>query len=349
MHFVRYCYLSRNGYLLLIIFTILLLFIGGCKKHPMLPEPPNPEESIILVVNGLGETLSIIHLDNGEVDNDVLTLGLWTNHIVVNSNGDVAYVVNSGENNIQVIDLYLLETVCMIDVGVGQNPYHLATTDTLGFVTNLLTNTVSVINFKEYKVVDTIYVGVAPEGVLIQGNKAYVTNTGYSYGGYGQGTVSVIDINTMQVELVIDVPTNPQEIVSDPIGNLHVVCTGNYMDSTSGKIVIINPEINCVIDTVVLGGSPSDVVFTAGGKAYVVGYWGGLMSYDWQKNQVLHNAFNPIVKDDGFMNIELDTVENCIYLCDFDDDRILVVDLTDESIVNEYKVGDGPVCITVRQ
>ncbi len=349
MQFAR-CFCSDNRKYYLLFFTIFLFFVGSCKKEqPTSPEIPELTEPVLLVVNSLGETLSLIYLNDGKVDNNILTLGLWTNHIVINSAENIAYVVNSGENNVQVINLASLTDVCMIDVGIGQNPYRMAIIDTLGFVTNFLTNTVSVINLNEDCVVDTIPVGIAPEGILVHRNKVYVTNTGYSYGTYAQGTVSVIDINTRQVEATINVPTNPQEIASDPVGNLHIVCTGDYTSGAAGKIVVIDTDTRCIIDTVLLGGSPCGVVFTSEEIAYVVGYWGGLMSYKWTDGTVLHNVDNPIINKDGFMSILIDTIADNLYICNFEKDCILSVSLSDESIKETYEVGDGPVSIALRR
>ncbi len=349
MQFARYFYLDKRKHYLL-IFAVFLLLVGSCKKEqPTSPDTPESTEPILLVVNSLGETLSLIYLDDGKVDNDILTFGLWTNHIVVNSGGDTAYVVNSGDNNIQVVNLASLTDVCTIDVGIGNNPWHIAVADTLGFVTNFLTATVSVINLNECCVIDTISVGIAPEGILVHRDKVYVVNTGYSYGTYAQGTVSVIDITTRQVEATINVPTNPQEIASDPAGNLHVVCTGDYTSGAAGKIAVIDTDTRCIIDTVVLGGSPCGVVFTPGGIAYVVGYWGGLMSYKWTDRTILHNADSSVIDRDGFMSIVIDTTAGNLYICDFEQDCILSISLSDESIKETYEVGDGPVSIALRR
>jgi YVTN family beta-propeller protein len=342
------CSGKRSGYLPVLI--ALLLCAGGCKKEqPVAPDPPEPSEPIVLVVNGLAETLSLIRLDDGEVENDVLVLGLWANHVVVDSGGDVAYVVNSGENNIQVINLSSLESIGTIDIGIGHNPFCMAVADTLGFVTNFLTNSVSVVNLKEHEVIRTISVGIAPEGILLEEDKVYVANTGYSYGSYAQGTISVIDIGSMQVEATINVFTNPQQIVGDTEGNLHVVCTGDYTGSAEGKIAVVDPDKGCVIDTVVLGGSPCRAVLIPNGTAYVIGYRGGLMSYKWTDRTVLHDAADPIICKDGFADIMYDTATATLHICDFEDDAVLSVSLATESITRTYEVGDGPVSIVLRR
>ncbi|MCK4251339.1 YncE family protein [candidate division WOR-3 bacterium] len=348
MHSARLFCLNKKSILFLIF---LFLSTNGCKKEDDNTIFIDPEEPIILVVNSLGETLSIIHLNHGEVDNDILTLGSWTNQIVTNANEDTAYIVNSGENNIQVIEICSLEEVCLVDIGIGNNPWHIAIKDTLGFVTNFLTNTVSVINLNTYEVIDTISVGIAPEGILTYGSNVYVANCGYAYGTYEQGTVSVIDVSTKEVTATINVSINPQEIAVDPQGNLHVVCTGDYSDTIigTGKINIIDPNEMTVIDTVFLGGSPTSVAFTPNGIAYVVGYWGGLMSYNWQNGTVLHGVDDPILERAGLFNIVFDPNENNLYICNFEYDCVLSFNLADNIINETYDVGDGPVSISLRK
>jgi YVTN family beta-propeller protein len=88
-----------------------------------------------------------------------------------------AYVTNSGDNTVSVIDTFSNTSVAT--VGVGRAPVSVAITPdgTRAYVTNF-DNTVSVIATSGNTVVATVGVGGGPAGVAIapDGTRAYVVN-----------------------------------------------------------------------------------------------------------------------------------------------------------------------------
>jgi len=101
--------------------TVMVCFLGWL----FLISTVMAVEPTAYVINTSGETLSKINLTTGVVDNDILTLGsdvyCYPNQIVVRDT--LAYVVNSGTHEIQIIDLKSEATVDFIDIGDGTNPY----------------------------------------------------------------------------------------------------------------------------------------------------------------------------------------------------------------------------------
>ncbi|MCK4980744.1 MAG: hypothetical protein KAS62_10130, partial [Candidatus Delongbacteria bacterium] len=75
----------------------------------------------IFLFNGLGDvgTLSIIDND-GQIANDVMNVGKWPNHI--SEDGGTLYVVNSGNNNIQMINASNNENMGSIELTAYSNP-----------------------------------------------------------------------------------------------------------------------------------------------------------------------------------------------------------------------------------
>lgn len=331
------------------IFLILLLLMEvSCKKNPITAPQPERVEHLALVVNGLSETLSIVELEGGEVLTNAAELGAWCQDIELSRDGRIAYIVNSGDNNVQILSLADFRTLGWLDMGIGTNPYdlELSCSDLL-CVTCFLTNSLKVVDLTTGSIVATISVGQSPEGVAIEGNRAYVTNTAYAYGEFGQGTVSVVDLDSMVVTRTILVSTNPQDLAVDSEGLLHVVCTGNYSDVT-GVVVVVEPELGVIVDTIKLGGSPSAICLAPNGIAYVSGYWGGLMSYDIGSRELLHSSANPLLDREGLMGLDVDSEAGILYVCDFDDDLLLAVRLLDGELIGEYPVGDGPVSVAIK-
>jgi len=328
----------RKGFWLLVIIWLLVSPIAWSRELPS-----------AWVINSLAETLSRIDPLTGTVENDVLTLGLAPNHMVIQ--GDVAYVVNSLSNDIQIIHLGTRTTLATIDLGPNNNPFHMALVGTQkAYVTNLVSDKVAVLNLDSKEVVRWVPVGRAPEGVVSDGHYAYVANTGFDPNTftYGQGTLSVINIQTDSVVATIPVPTNPQYLALDPRGFLHVSCTGNYAD-IPGKMVIVDTYTFRVVDTLDVGGTPG-VITLAGEKVYVAaGGWateGYLFSYNAETHEIYHDASNPLKMRVGVISVSYDN-QGHLYVANFSDDTVQMLDVETDTVMATFLVGDGPVWIAL--
>jgi YVTN family beta-propeller protein len=127
----------------------------------------------------------------------VVTVGDAPGGVAVTPDGQHAYVPNSGDDNVSVIDT-ATNTVEPATIMVGTRPLGVAVTGTHAYVANTGTSgpgTVSVIATATHSVVATVPVGLQPIGVAItpDGTRAYVANL-------NDGTVSVIDTATNTVE-----------------------------------------------------------------------------------------------------------------------------------------------------
>ncbi len=96
---------------------ILLLGAIFLSASQVLAQSP----PIAWVVNNLSETLSEVDLSSGQVITNAISLGSIPNDIIIS--GDKAYVVNSGSNHVQIIDLSAQQTLGTIELYLGLNPY----------------------------------------------------------------------------------------------------------------------------------------------------------------------------------------------------------------------------------
>src|SRR5580700_12196754 len=124
-----------------------------------------------------------------------------------------AYVVNSGDGTVSVIDT-ATNTVVGLPIPVGKEPFGVDVTPDgkHAYVANRGSNNVSVVDTATNMVVATVVVGNVPFNVAVtpDGNHAYVTNAGFN-------TVSVIDTATNTVEAAtIPVGTNPVKVAVTP-------------------------------------------------------------------------------------------------------------------------------------
>jgi DNA-binding beta-propeller fold protein YncE len=320
----------------------LLLFVSVCPLNAQF-------SSSVYVVNGLSETLSKIDLGTGMVYEDIVPLGSLPNDILVRN--DRAYVVNSGSSDLYVIDLVDESVILTMDLGEGNNPWScILSNDSTMYITNWLTHTLSKLDLPSGLIVDTLDIGTGPEGLLLIGDLLYVANSGWNGSGYDQGTVSVLNVTTDSLVAIIPVGTNPQDLVLDPQGEIHVICTGDYVGST-GAVHLIDSATNSVTDTVVTGGAPGRATISPMGHLYMAaGGWverGEIYLFDTMRGILVHDVGNPIQSGPGAMDVVTDS-EGYLYAASFSENSVSVFDIPDDS-VNTYTVGSGPVAIAIRE
>ena len=264
--------------LLISLLGMLVLFLPLCGHD-------------VYIVNSNDETLSHYDTVTEILENHILQLGQYANQIVIQNS--IAYVVNSGVHNIQIIDLETETTLDHIQCPNGSNPYWMVIHPygNKGYVSGLFTNTVYVVDLIEKSIVNSLSVGSAPEGMVVCDDKLFVMNSSY---GSPAGSVTVIDVNNDSVLDQIPVGNNPQFGAVDAMGRLHVVCTGNYGYGSPpvwGKIYIINTTTHEVITTMEIGGSPTKIAIHPNGTAYLCDGFGlGFMAYNSIDLSIVHSA-----------------------------------------------------------
>ena len=309
--------------------TILtvLMFCGGVVQAQV---------KSLYVLNTLGQNLSWVNLQDGSVVKDAATAGLYTNQVVLRN--DRVYVINSGDNEIQVLNAGDFTTVKRIDLGNGTNPYLMDfVNDSIAAVSLLFTNEVVLVNVARGIIQSRIAVGTGPQGVKYLGGKLYVANTGFNGQDYDPGTVSVIDVALKTVVKTIPVSTNPQHIDADVLGNLYVACTGNYAD-IPGKLEIIHSSADTVIKTIDLGTSVTNV-FVNNNRVFISTYGYGVFLYDLSGDTLMSRVLpgGPAIAFDA---------DNNIYIGDFNKDSVFVYS-SDFVALAAYEVGDGPISLAV--
>lgn len=291
------------------------------------------------VVNALSENLSVINLENQTVTIDAEPLGLFTNQVMLRNQR--AYVVNSGANDIQVIDLATVNTVHHIDVGSGTNPFAMDfINDTLAAVSLLLTNQVAFVNLNSGQIETTVTVGTGPEGLRYHDGRVFVANSGFNGAGYDPGIVSIIDLNPPGVTPV-PVALNPQSVDIAPDGRVVVACTGDYGNVT-GRVNVIDPATASVVDSALANTFITAVAVNSQGKAYLATFGFGVLVYDLNTGIFERDVADPLPGGPG---IAFDAVDNA-YLTDFGNDSVYVYSPTHQRL-HAYAVGDGPLSIAI--
>lgn len=302
------------------------------------------DDDRLLVINGLAETLSLIDRAADSTALTVQTLGLSPNEMDIGSG--VVLLTNSISDNLWVLDSDTYGIVDIIAFPDGDNPYDVAVIDdTLCAVSLTVANSVMLVNYANGDTLTRVPVGTSPQGMCVQDSLLWVANTGFDYNTflYGQGTVTVISPLSGSTVTTIDVGTNPQVIAEAADGTVHVLCTGNFFDQF-GIVYVISATSLTVVDSLVLGGSPGDLVFTTDGVGYVAaGGWvdsGLVYRYDALSRTVLNGSSNPWKTAQGVIGVS-PRLEGGVFAYCFSADLVVGHGL-DGQVEEVYHLGDGP-------
>ena len=340
----------------IILILMFILITGAAHSQTNIPRT-------MYVLNGSAETVSKMNMESNTIVQNILNTGQLPNQIAVYD--QMIYVVNSGTDDITIIDPENDQQVFnTIALDPGNNPWAIGFPGTnKAYVTNFLDHSVSVVNLETGAVQKRIEVGIGPEGILVHENHAFVANTGFTgYGQpYAQASVSIIDSRTDSVTHTLPVPANAQDLAVDPLGRIHVVCTGDF-GSIPGQVVIIDLDTGlsmdtpAVVDTLSIGGTPSDIVITPNGKGYCMAWGDGvngfLYSYDAFADTVMRGAGDPIRIGPNVWHIVYDSVEDVLwipYMSEWGGDGFVqrFDTVTDSVVWNSGVLGNGTQDIAI--
>ncbi len=244
----------------------------------------------VFVVNSVSGTLSKIDTETGLVNNTFVELGTTPNLIDIVDN--YAFVVNSGDNSIQKIDLNTGNTISNIYVEDSANPWYAKVKGEYLFVTGFFTNKLYKIDLTTEEIVAQTLVGEAPEGIEFYQDKIFVTCTGGYVNNYEGSRVTVLSEDNLEVLTTIDTSLNPQYI-HHYNGKLFVMCTGNWSD-VMGEINVIDPETDTITNTLNVGGNIGKAAFV-NNRGYITDAMNaGIYVIDTETETVVHDSTNPL-------------------------------------------------------
>ncbi len=235
--------------------------------------------------------LSKLYDDIFAAANDGATLGDVGQSMVIQ--GDYGYIVVNNSHKIEVIRLSDLTRYQSLTLSAGFSPRSLAfVSDQKAYLTSLYTASVAIlsVNNGRLSVTGAIPVGQNPEDVAIANGKAYVANSGFGSGR----TVSVINTATDQVIKTIGVGDNPVHIQVDERGHVLALGWGRY-NATPGKLMVIDPTTDVVIDSLVATGNITELALNRNGKGYFLSATGvvafSTQTYDVVQSEVIRGIF----------------------------------------------------------
>lgn len=243
--------------------TITAICTNGTVKTYNIPNngflDVDAEDAKLYVSNG--PTVTVNDLLSGSL---IATISCFTNaqYIKLNANGNLLYVVDTGDNSVKVISTLTLTEVARIPTGTAPNFILLNNSETKAYVSNSGSSSITVIKLSDYSILATIPLGASvpgaiPYGLAIFGNILYVADT--------TGNLIPVNILTNTPMAAIPLGGSPQRVIVSPDKTrLYVTNFGNM------SVNIIDPLTN------VLTGTISG--FVGGPIGIVAAYEGSLIS-----------------------------------------------------------------------
>jgi YVTN family beta-propeller protein len=279
-----------------------------------------------------------------------------------------AYIPNNGDNNLSLIKVDDNSKQGVINVGA--NPYGVAMGDEYLYVSNTSDNTVSVISLSSNSVTDILSVGNSPKGIAVSSKDSYVYTANYS-----DNTLSIIDTSDNS-RISLPVGNGPLGVALSPYEDLLYV-TNNSDDSLS----IISTDTNEIFGTIanhhyiLYYNSSDDVAFNKpygiamspdGNYIYVVNNGNNTLSilydaviinrgddFDWadydpdDDTQGPYYLLKPITVGNDPRCVVVTPDQTYVYVTNYGDDTVSVINLTNREVTETINVGDGPYGIAI--
>ena len=227
----------------------------------------------LLTANKGSQSLGIIDPIAGKQIAEVAEGGTTGHEVIASPDGKLAYVPIYGNSGVGkpgtdgqhmvVIDIATQKVVGNLDFGHGVRPHCPIFNPKTGmlYVTTELDKTISVIDPKTLKVIDTVPTGQDESHMLIiskDGRWGYTANV-------GPGTVSVLDLHAKKVVKIIPISKTTQRIAISPDDKL--VFTA---DQTKPQLAVIDAHAHTIKTWIELPGLGYGTAPTSDGKYLVV-------------------------------------------------------------------------------
>ena len=218
-------------------------------------------------------------------------------------------------------------------ISVGTSPTEIAITsdNATAYVTNYISDNISVIDLATNQVTNTISVGSSPWGIVLSpdNSKAYVALA-------GSNAVIVINLSSATVTHTISVGDGPTEIALTPDGAYAYVT--NFYGASVSKIDLTNYTVTNTILLSVSSEPRGIAINPAGTKAYTANGNGRTVS---EINLANNTVTNIVTTSNTIMDIVIAPDGNKAYATGYSLDTVEVIDLATRTVTNIIALSAG--------
>jgi len=303
--------------------------------------------------------------------------------IRINTETNLIYVSNSGDNTVSVIDGLDNQVIDTIVVGLLPKGVAINTASNRIYITNSVDNTVSVIDSEKNEVISTVDVGEKPLGIDVNPltNLIYVVNSIDNTLDVIDGTSNLIidhvdlppirEIDPLLFE-EISITTNGIAIIPE-LNSIYVTQSTAFFgfpSEFSNDVIVIKGSDTEIIERINLSTGDGDLFFAkvygigvdlttnlvyVADRSFLIGkFHNNVTVIDGLTNNVIENfpvkAMTVVHNMEGapfnaFGLIFNPTTQN-IYIADPDNNIITILDSTTKEIVSRIRVEDSPTGVT---
>jgi len=296
------------------------------------PQIPSARDLLLFVSNSGSNYISVIDRSLERVI-AATTVGGNPMGMALNSTGDILYVVNSQTRTVSLVDASNYDVKDTIEITSGVFPADITfVPDFEGspegklYVANRLSNDVAVISTLSKRVLKTVQVGRRPSHISSDAKRkeVYVTNE-------LSNSLSIISAFDDTVVANIEVDNAPAGIA---VGaeNVYVFNQG------SNTISIISPSVRQVVDTIMVSKSPSRGLKAFSGRLFVASAASGTVTF-FDTSDIVTNTVGVGKRP---ADIAADEKRNRLYITNYGESTVSILDPVGERAVNELTVGKNP-------
>ena len=288
------------------------------------------------VSNSFADIISVFDKKTMEVVN-VIATGRGPKGIVLDQRRTRAYVALSGDDAVEIFDVFNGMTVGRIKLNFGDNPIELALTPdgrTLVSV-NYSSNTVSLIDTFSKSEFRRVKVGEGPTSAVVgpSGFKVYIMNS-------RSNTISVVDLTQRTLSATISIEGSPLRGAFNRAGDkLYVI------NRDSPHLSVIDPSSLRVMQRIFVGtGSVSIKISFLTDLIFVGKKFGGEIAVVDPSTSMLIDSIT-IGGDAAYLNI--DRQENTLFVVLPERRLVQKVNLTSKKVMAEIEVGEEAYAVVV--
>ena len=284
------------------------------------------------VANYGSNTVSVI---NGTSVIANISVGVEPYSVAITPNGEFAYVSDSPEDAVYVINTSSNKVVTEITglhapIGMAITP-----NGNFGYILESGYNYLEVINVSSNSLIYQIPGFSSPNGIAItpNGKLAYVTN-------YNSNNVSVVNLTTNSVISSFNVSSEPYGIAINPNSKIAYVA-----DYYAFEISVANLSSNSLIRNLKSKYTPIGIAITPNGKlAYVTNYNSNNVSII---NTTTNFGLSEIDIGEKSYGIAITPNGKLAYISDYNSNMVSLINLTSDSLITNIAVGSSPLGISM--
>jgi YVTN family beta-propeller protein len=259
----------------------LLLVVGANADHEDMTAGGAPE-GMDMDTKGSMLVFTASDVPSGPIA--TVEVGMHPAHVVADREGRYAYVTNSGDNDVTVVDINSGKVTGTIPTGAYPHGQRLSPNGQELYVANVEDGSVSVLDPVRHTELARIPVGSAPVqvGFTPDGMRAYVSLR-------DENKVAVIDTATRRVIAKVDVGKGPIQVYATPDGRYVYVANQGTEEDPGDTVSVIEVATNTEIATVRTGwGAHGIAISKDGALVFVTNIFGSTVSViDTKRNTVL--------------------------------------------------------------